>query len=135
MSTPPLPPDGSREKDAAYWEAVRRYAADHGSDGCTLVTQLYQDCCFEHDRAYSQHKDMWGDPITRGEADAEFRRCIQRRSFMGRFSPISYLRWFGLRIGGWFSWSRSHRKAQKQAEEAREKILRQLEELSKREGE
>lgn len=90
------------------------------SDGCTAVSELYQWCCFEHDLAYRYGKDprdayrlakqgsltYWlaAGKIKRSEADSRFKRCIQEHSPLGRFSPVSYWRWLGVRIGGWFKW-------------------------------
>lgn len=91
-------------KDEQYWNRVRKWATEAGSDGCTLVTQLYQDCCFEHDHAYRTGTDLAGNKVSRSEADATFRRCIQSRSKLGKFSPISWVRWIGVRIGGRFMW-------------------------------
>lgn len=85
-------------KDAAYWERVRLRATELGSDGCTAVTEFRKDCCFEHDIAYMTGADVNGIPVTRDHADAEFRRCMQSRSIFKAFSPVSWIRWFGVRV-------------------------------------
>ena len=90
--------------DETYWERVRQRAAELGSDGCTLVTELYQDCCLEHDIAYRTGRDLDGHPITRAQADQRFRQCIQARSPLGRFSPLAWWRWAGVRLFGWLFW-------------------------------
>ena len=91
-------------KDEQYWNRVRKWAAEAHSDGCTLVTQLFKDCCYEHDHAYRTGKNVFGYPVSRRDADATFRKCIQSKSKLGVFSPISWIRWAGVRIGGWFLW-------------------------------
>jgi hypothetical protein len=88
-----------------YWLWIREEAARIKSDGCTLVSQLKQDCCFEHDLAYYYGKDPldafyvgWpaARKITKAEADKEFAACCGK--------PISLWRYPGVTIGGWFSW-------------------------------
>lgn len=98
------------EKNESYWARVAHVARELGSDGCSVVTEMYQPCCHEHDIHYRTGVDMAGRPITRREADAEFRRCIQRRSRLGRLSPVAAVRWIGVRIGGWWGWRISRRK-------------------------
>lgn len=92
------------ERNEAYWQRVREWAAQNDSDGCTLVADIYLDCCYEHDKAYRDGTDMDGNPISRRAADRQLRRCIQSRSKLGLASPISWIRWFGVRIGGLFLW-------------------------------
>jgi hypothetical protein len=70
------------------------------SDGCTGVTEAYQPCCHEHDIAYATGRTVEGAPVTRAEADAMFRRCIQARSPLGRLSPMAWWRWAGVRVFG-----------------------------------
>lgn len=83
-----------------YWERVAVAAGLLQSDGCTGVTQAYQPCCHEHDIAYATGRTVEGAPITRAEADAMFRRCIQARSVLGAASPLSWWRWAGVRLFG-----------------------------------
>lgn len=87
-------------KDKKYWQDVRRKAKELGSDGCSGVIDFYVDCCSEHDIAYETDADVYGHPMTRAEADADFRRCIQSKSPFGAFSPMSYWRWLGVRLFG-----------------------------------
>lgn len=103
-----------------YWTWVETEAMAIGSDGCTVVSELFHPCCSEHDLAYGWNKDPrdaykldragnrdpWGSalPITRAEADRRFRECIQSRSRFGRWSPIAWIRWVGVRVGGYWSW-------------------------------
>lgn len=87
-------------KDDAYWVAVYARARQLKSDGCSGVPDLYVECCWEHDLAYRTGHTLTCEPITRVEADAEFRRCIQARSRLRRFSPVSWVRWVGVRVFG-----------------------------------
>jgi hypothetical protein len=91
MSTPP-----------DYWDLVRAKAKELNSDGCTVVADIYVDCCFEHDLAYRTGLTVYGDPITRKEADVRFRKCIQSHSKLGKFSPLSWVRYAGVRLGRLF---------------------------------
>ena len=70
------------------------------SDGCTGVKDYYKDCCIIHDLGYRWHIDPWGRKVTRAEVDEAFRLCIQSRSKLGRFSPISWARWSVVRLIG-----------------------------------
>lgn len=83
-------------RDDAYWARVRAAAAALQSDGCTGVADIHLDCCHEHDIAYSTGRTVEGTPITKYDADAMFRRCIQARSPYGRYSPLSWWRWLGV---------------------------------------
>lgn len=83
-----------------YWERVAVAAGLLASDGCTGVTQAYQACCHEHDIAYRTGRTVEGAPVTRAEADAMFRRCMQARSVLGAASPMAWWRWAGVRLFG-----------------------------------
>lgn len=96
-----------------YWEWVKEEAELVGSDGCSWVSELYQVCCYEHDLAYRYGKDPrqaylkdWTRAgfIDRAEADRRFRDCIRAHSALGAFSPLAFVRWIGVRIGGWWAW-------------------------------
>src|SRR3990167_10753649 len=100
--------------DPKYWEWVRWVAARLHSDGCTGVSELYHDCCLEHDISYRtgldpriQYTKGRVIPLSRSEADARFRRCMQQQSVLGKLSPVSWYRWLGVRVGGWWSYSRN----------------------------
>jgi hypothetical protein len=86
--------------DEMYWNRVRGVAKDLESDGCSWASEMFQDCCFQHDIHYRLGTDLFGKPISRREADLRFRLCIQHRSKWGKLSPISWLRWAGVRIFG-----------------------------------
>ena len=100
-----------------YWAWLSAQAHAAHSDGCTLVSEMFHECCEEHDLAYRYGKDPWSayifgwedaESITRAEADARFRQCIQERSHLGKASPISWIRWAGVRLGGWKAWGKRH---------------------------
>ena len=97
--------------EALDWPDIRRQAHALGTDGCSGPTlPLFTDCCYQHDIAYRTHSDEFGDPITRGEADARFRECIQSRDILGELSIIAHARYLVLRAVGWWHW-RTHRPA------------------------
>ena len=83
-----------------YWDLVRFAAEQLQSDGCTGVPEFYHDACIEHDIHWRLGETLWGDVITTAAANARFRRVIQSRSSLGRFSPVSWWRWVGVTVGG-----------------------------------
>jgi hypothetical protein len=103
-----------------YWDWVRVEASRISSDGCTLVSECYHDCCLAHDLAYKHGKDPYhayklyakgvlnywerANSLTRSQADAAFRACIQQKSPVGMWSPMSWIRWLGVRVAGWQFW-------------------------------
>jgi len=99
--------------EETYMQWVAREAYEMGSDGCTLVSELYHPCCLEHDLGYRigldprvAYKLGWEHAplISRAEVDKRFRQCMQQMSPAGKWSPVSWLRWAGVRIGGYFLW-------------------------------
>jgi hypothetical protein len=94
-----------REAASDYWRRVTETARELGGDGCSGPTlQVFRSCCDEHDIHYRTGQRLDGRPITRGEADAEFRRCMQQRSRLGRWSPMPWWRWLAVRAVGWAHW-------------------------------
>lgn len=93
--------------DRAEREEIRRQATALNSDGCTGVLDLYRVCCEAHDIAYRTQKDHHGNPITRAQADAAFRACIQAQSPLGGGSMLSWWRWLGVRALGWMKWGKA----------------------------
>ena len=88
-----------------YRALVRAKAKELGSDGCSGVPDFHLDGCYEHDIAYRTGKDLYGNQITRAEADRRFRIYIQKHSLLakfrlGFFSPMSWWRWAGVRLFG-----------------------------------
>lgn len=90
-----------------YWSRVRELASELGSDGCTLsvLGRLYEDCCLEHDIHYRTHRTLDGTPITRDEADARLLACMQRRSFLGWWTPVGWIRYVAVRWCGASRWT------------------------------
>ena len=86
-------------KDDAYWERVEKKAKELNSDGCTGVVDFHIRCCWEHDIAYVLGTTVDGVPQDKATTDAEFRRCIQSQSKFGVLSPMSWVRWLGVK---WF---------------------------------
>lgn len=109
-----------------YLNFVRSEAALVDTDGCSGVSGVYVECCFEHDLGYFHAKDprdaylkfksgsvdYWADakPITRAEVDRRFRKCHQARSVFGKWSPMALWRWLGVRLGAQGAWDRHRRR-------------------------
>ncbi len=82
---PPVDPD-------IVWEELEKQ-----TDHCSGVAEWYADCCREHDFNYRTKI------VSRAEADRRFRQCMQSKSKLGRFSPVSWVRWSGVRLFGWLA--------------------------------
>lgn len=91
-------------KDTGYWSRVRARAKELNADGCTGVADIYVDSCFEHDIHYRTHATLYGDPLSRADADQILRERIQEFSFLDGFSPMAWWRWAGVRLFGGPSW-------------------------------
>lgn len=68
------------------------------SDGCTDSPDagwwgVHRECCLDHDCVYY----YGGTKADRRDADMVFRRCLISR---GMPSPIAWLYWLGVRVGG-----------------------------------
>lgn len=72
------------------------------SDGCTDIPEFHHHCCVVHDLGYRFGIDPYGTKIDRRTADANFRKCMQKDSPLGRFSPMSWWRWAAVRVAGRF---------------------------------
>lgn len=98
--------------DPQYWRWVRWAASKLKADGCSKAVEVYHEACLEHDIAYRTGRDPrmlfyyhQSVLITRAEVDARFRQEMQRRSFAGKLSPMSWWRWAGVRLfGGFKAW-------------------------------
>lgn len=114
-----------------FWDWVEQESVLIKTDGCSKVSGAFRKRCRVHDLAYYFAKDpvdayklyvlgsslywLQAAPITKAQADAEFRKGIQSDSALGFFSPVAAWRWLGLRfLGGQAAWD-SHR-AREQAE-------------------
>lgn len=67
------------------------------SDGCTGVIDFYRPGCIIHDFYYRTHRNLDGTPITKKQADTVLKKYIQSKSIFGRFSPMAYWRYLGVR--------------------------------------
>lgn len=85
------------------WDRIHQMAEAMDSDGCTVVSQAFKDCCFLHDILYKTRRDPdTGEPVTYAQADAIFRDCIRSKSRFGRWSPVATIRYIGVRLFGRF---------------------------------
>ena len=91
-------------RNETYWRRVRRKAAELGSDGCSGVPDFYLDCCLEHDIAYRTGKTITGKVLTREEADHRLMECIREKSFLGKWSPMAWWRYWAVRFMARKSW-------------------------------
>lgn len=95
------------EKDPLYFQWLAEWAGVH-SDGCTKIPDIHVHCCWQHDYCYQLGMDpreaFRGNitPISRREADALFRQCMECEDPLGRFSPLAWWRWAGVRVFGRF---------------------------------
>ena len=103
-------PHGPR--DAVYWDQVRAIARWLGTDGCSSVSQVYMAPCLEHDIHYRTRQCVdkfihgidldW--PISRFQADVQMLLATMSRSPARVFTPIGWVRFWGLRMAGWKAW-------------------------------
>ena len=85
-----------------YWRHVRARASALGSDGCTDSLDIYVDACFEHDCHWRLGTTVYGVPITTAQANRRFRKVIQARDPLGRFSLLAWWRWAAVTIAAPF---------------------------------
>ncbi len=78
-------------------EYVRTLKVAINSDGCTGVIDVYGNCCVFHDLGYRFHIDIYGRPVDRNQVDDGFRRCMQKKSLMKWFNPMSWWRYAAVR--------------------------------------
>lgn len=90
--------------DHVYWECIERRAKELKSDGCTGTGEWFRASCLEHDIHTRTHKTFFDDPITFQQAAYAIRRRVQQASVLGVFSPVSWVRWLGVEIGGRIAW-------------------------------
>jgi len=92
-----------------YWDWVRHEAALINADGCTGVTNMYGECCLQHDLeffwgkratdAYKQYvsgsMDPWLDaaPIDFAGANDNFKKCHFRQSKAGYLNLFAWWRY------------------------------------------
>lgn len=71
------------------------------SDGCSGVPDIYGDCCIIHDLCYRFGIDVYGNKVKKITSDEILRKCMQGKARLGRFSPVSWMYWLGVK---WFGW-------------------------------
>ena len=113
-----------------YWDFVRSEAALIDSDGCSKVSGIQVECCWEHDLAFwygadprdayrlyrSGVADYWRQAarITFDEANRRFKKCHVPRTRLGWLNPMVWWRWRAvvrLSRGAW----NEHREREKQS--------------------
>lgn len=110
-----------------FWDFIEAEAALIKSDGCSVVPEFYHECCLVHDLEYWYARcatdaythylkgttNYWhlAKKLTQAQADKHLRSCIQKKSTLGKWSPLSWWRYWALREFGqkaWNSHSRTH---------------------------
>jgi hypothetical protein len=98
-----------------YLTWLRAEASEIDTDGCSGVSGVRVECCYQHDLefwygrcardAYSLMKrgivaDYWREAkrITFAGANANLRKCMQARSKFGLYSPLAVVRWLGVKF-------------------------------------
>ena len=95
-----------------YWTWVESEAALINSDGCSKVSGLHVECCWEHDLAFYYGRDpraayrlyiagesspwLLARPISFEECNARFRNCHVPRTKWGWLNPLVWIRWRGV---------------------------------------
>lgn len=100
-------------RTSGYWRHVRDVALAMGSDGCTGVSDICVDSCYEHDIHWRTGMTIYHVPITTAQANRRFRKVIEAR--FGEHTnpwvrviatPLGYVfgwgRWMGVTIGARF---------------------------------
>ena len=88
-----------------YWALVAEQARELNSDGCSGVPDRYRWTCLEHDIHYRTRCFVRSiRAIDKETADYIFRVRIQQGSPFGCLSPISWVRWLGVRWFGNKAW-------------------------------
>lgn len=91
----------------SYHDELKALAESIGSDGCSgPALQVHVECCWCHDLAYATAKTPRGVPITKAQADQQFRDCLQAHSSLRWLSPLSWWRWLAVRQFGHGIWKR-----------------------------
>ena len=92
------------DPDSFTAEDTKKVGEYIGSDGCTGVPDWYVAGCIEHDFYYRTKMDFTGKPVSRSYADKRLRLVTQKLSPVRHASPISWVRWTGVRVVGWIFW-------------------------------
>jgi ferredoxin len=105
--------DNVPPRESSYWTQVRAKAAELQSDGCTGVSDICIDSCYEHDIHWRTGQTIYGVDITTAQANRRFRKVIEarfaehdNRVMRALATPIGYGfawgRFLGVSIGGHF---------------------------------
>ncbi len=94
------------KENKVYWDLVRWWATTYKSDGCSGVPDFYLEACQEHDLHYRYAQTLYGEPLTFEDANARFRKVIQMKSKLRWFSPLSWIRFAGVKFFGKHIWDR-----------------------------
>lgn len=120
---------------ASYYDQLKVLAKSIGSDGCTGVSDIYIECCWEHDYTYVTGMTPQGRVVDKKYADLRFKNCYQIRMALRWFSPISWIRYLGVVKLGRGIWNKSlvepsmllfiDRDLLKEAKQARLRIIQE----------
>jgi hypothetical protein len=87
-----------------YQDAMRRWAQDLGSDGCSKVPDFRLPACYEHDCHWQVRRTLFGDPITIQQANNRFWDSTRRLSPLPRglkfLDPMAAWRWIAVSLNG-----------------------------------
>jgi hypothetical protein len=90
-----------------YWNWLAAWSFKH-SDGCTGVPDTYAFCCWAHDFGYQTGQDPYqywkGLQVPQDEScsNTKLRWCMQAESKLGRWNPLSWIRYAGVAVFGRF---------------------------------
>lgn len=74
-----------------------RIAEFTNSDGCTGVIDFYRNGCILHDFGYRTHLDFKGNKTAKEATDIMLRDYIRSKSWFGKYSPLAWWRWQGVK--------------------------------------
>ena len=76
------------------------------SDGCTGVPDFYRNGCTLHDFCFRTHLDFRGNESTFEAANELLRDYIRSKSWFGKYSPLAWWRWKGVKYLAEKPWDR-----------------------------
>jgi hypothetical protein len=74
-------------------EDHRRIAEFIKSDGCTGVPDWFLNGCIQHDWGFRTHRDFEGNWVTEHEVNGWLKEYVQKRSWLGRWSLVAFVRY------------------------------------------
>ena len=71
--------------------------------------------------------------MSRRAIDQRFKDCIQTHSPFKKWSPMSWIRYWGVRVGGWWAWMKKphQQTVAEDAADARAEIVEEVKEEAK----